>query len=221
MHWHSSALFLECLRTVFPHTLSCKALYQRWSSDILTVTINSIEGHMPQLWILQVEMAELYVLCFCHVGKLLKISNDQRKQFIYLWEKGGAKPAPCLHSLEGKNQPSLNSLFWFFIQCCDQNASLESLVNNCNACGSQINPQSHTGFRCGISYESRNNFLFSPKIIHNKGLERMIIPGLQRESKEVQIMRETQSDSGTNLFLFLPSLLNTTPSSSCTETLFA
>lgn len=49
----------------------------------------------------------------------------------------------------------------------------------------------------------------------------MIIPGLQRESKEVQIMRETQSDSGTNLFLFLPSLLNTTPSSSCTETLFA
>lgn len=29
--WHSSALFLERLRTVFPHTLSCKALYQRWT----------------------------------------------------------------------------------------------------------------------------------------------------------------------------------------------
>lgn len=48
----------------------------------------------------------------------------------------------------------------------------------------------------------------------------MIIPGLQRESKEVQIMRETQNDSDTNLFLFSPSLLNTTPSTSRMETLF-
>lgn len=113
MHRQSSALFLRCLRTMLPHTLSCKALYQRWSSALLTVTINSIEGYVPQLRILQMEMAQLYVLCFYHMGKLLKISRWSKKQFIYLWEKGDAEPAS--HSLEGKkNQPSLNSLFGLF-----------------------------------------------------------------------------------------------------------
>lgn len=151
-------------------------------------------------------------MCFVSatLGTCWKLPMIKESSSYTSGERGVLNLHPVFTAWKEKKQPSLNSLFWLFNSMLwSECKSTECLVNNRNTCGSQINPQSHTGLRCGISYESRNNFLFPPKIklaIHNKGLEGTIVPGLQRESKEVQIMRETQSDSGTNLFLFSPSL---------------
>lgn len=131
MHGHSSALFLQCLRTMFPHTLSCKALYQRWTGYCPLdrhYTCNR-RLHATTMIISNGDGTALYAL-FLPVGKLLKISRWAKKAINTPLGKGGAESVPCFHSLEGKkiNPPSnLYSDLWL-IQCWSECKSLQSIL---------------------------------------------------------------------------------------------
>lgn len=74
-----------CFHTPYPAKLCIRG---ELGTALLTDTIHAIEGYMPQLWLFQMEMAQLYMLCFCQWESCWKFLDEQRKQLIHLWEKG-------------------------------------------------------------------------------------------------------------------------------------
>lgn len=145
-HWAgcAQAFAMQCTNTVqlyftnawgpcFPHIRSCKALVSEVKLCPLddTVTFNKRPDAAT------VRCSKWRWHCFmCFVSAMQancwKFPGDQRKQFTYLWEKGGAEPEPCFHSLEGKkkkNKTNPPSTFYSdcLIQCCDQHASVHKV----------------------------------------------------------------------------------------------
>lgn len=116
-----------CFHTAYPAKLCIRG---ELGPALLTEPVHSIEGYMPQLRIFPMEMAQLYVLCFCHVGKLLTISRWSKKAVNIPLGKEGAESVPCFHSLEGKTINPPSTLYsdcliqCCLIQCCDQSAKV-------------------------------------------------------------------------------------------------
>lgn len=118
---------LKCLRTIVPHSLILQ-------SSVSEVKLCPLDGNYkfngrPHATTMHITSGDGTALCalFLPVGKLLKIPDNQRKQFIYLSEKRGAELALCFHNLEVKkkkiNLPSTPHSDCL-IQCCDQSAKV-------------------------------------------------------------------------------------------------
>lgn len=162
---------------------------------------------MPQLWGVTRECST--ALCALFLPRRETVENSQmiiEEQFTYLWEEGDAEPEACFRSLEGKKNPNPPSTTHSdcSVQCCDQNASVHK------ACGKAAMPMDHEwtpDHKQVIStlQESRNPFFFflSPnQIMHNKGPQDG--PSWIAENRQKpQSMRQTQNESGANLFLIL------------------